>query len=75
MLDRITINPNVCGGQACIRGMRMPVVSVLKMLASKMTHEEILREYPEMEAADIQGCLEYAAWLASERTIPFAVLP
>ena len=73
MLDRITINPNVCGGQACVRGMRMPVMSVLKMLASRMPADEILREYPELDADDIQACLEYAAWLASERMIPLAV--
>ncbi len=73
MLEKITINPRICGGQACIRNMRMPVVTVLKMLASKMSAEEILREYPELESDDIQACLEYAAWLASERTIPVAV--
>lgn len=73
MLERITINPKICGGQACVRGMRMPVVTVLKMLASKMSAEEIIGEYPELEPDDIQACLEYAAWLASERTIPVAV--
>jgi len=73
VLEKITINPRICGGQACIRNMRMPVVTVLKMLASKMSAEEILREYPELESDDIQACLEYAAWLASERTIPVAV--
>ena len=44
MLERITINPKICGGQACVRGMRMPVVTVLKMLASKMSAEEIIGE-------------------------------
>ena len=60
-MNRITVNPAQCGGMACIRGMRIPVVSVLKMLASGMSAEEILREYPDLVAEDIQACLEYAA--------------
>jgi uncharacterized protein (DUF433 family) len=70
MLERITVDPKVCGGQACIRGIRIPVVTVLKMLASGMEAEEILREYPDLEMPDIRAALEYAAWLASEKTIP-----
>jgi len=72
-MDRITVNPAQCGGMACIRGMRIPVVSVLKMLASNMTPDEILREYPDLEMEDIHACLEYAAWLASEKNVPLAV--
>jgi uncharacterized protein (DUF433 family) len=72
-MDRITVNPAQCGGMACIRGMRIPVVSVLKMLASNMTPDEILHEYPDLETEDIHACLEYAAWLASEKSMPLAV--
>ena len=53
MLERIAVDPKVCGGQACIRGIRIPVVTVLKMLASGMEAEEILREYPDLEMPDI----------------------
>jgi uncharacterized protein (DUF433 family) len=63
-MERITINPKICGGMACIRGMRMPVVTVLKVLASGIPQEEILRDCPELEKDDILACLDYAAWLS-----------
>jgi uncharacterized protein (DUF433 family) len=59
--DRITINPNQCGGRPCIRGMRIRVKDVLELLAAKATEEEILADYPFLEAEDIAACLEYAA--------------
>lgn len=71
-MDRITVNPAQCGGMACIRGLRIPVVSVLKMMASGMSPGDILREYPDLEPEDIRACLNYAAWLASEKISPIA---
>lgn len=66
IFDRITVNPEVCMGQPTIRGMRITAAFVLKLLASGMTHEEILRAYPELEKEDILQTIEYAAWLAGE---------
>ena len=66
MLDRITINPEVCMGQPTIRGMRLTVAFVLKLLASGMNHVEIIKSYPELEEMDIRQAIEYAAWLAAE---------
>jgi uncharacterized protein (DUF433 family) len=60
LTDRITVNPKQCGGRACIRGMRIRVVDVLDLLASGMSREEILADYPELEAADIDACLKFA---------------
>ena len=60
-MDRITINPNQCGGRPCIRGMRIRVKDVLDMLAGGATQEEILADFPDLEAADISACLRYAA--------------
>ena len=60
-MDRITINPNQCGGRPCIRGMRIRVKDVLDMLADGATQEEILADFPDLEADDISACLRYAA--------------
>lgn len=65
-LDRITVNPQVCMGQPTIRGMRITVAFVLKLMASNMSHQEILEAYPELEEPDLQQAIEYAARLASE---------
>ena len=59
--ERITFNPNQCGGHPCIRGMRIRVKDVLDMLASGATEQDILRDYSYLEAADIRASLEYAA--------------
>ncbi|MEW6202620.1 MAG: DUF433 domain-containing protein [bacterium] len=67
-LDRITIDPDVCLGQPTIRGMRITVSVILKMIASDMTRDEILKAYPELEEEDIKQAVKYAAWLASEKT-------
>lgn len=72
-LDRITVNPEVCMGQPTIRGMRMTVAFVLKLMASDMTHAEILAAYPELEEADLHQAIEYAAWLASEYHRPLSI--
>jgi uncharacterized protein (DUF433 family) len=61
LLDRITINPNQCGGRPCIRGMRIRVKDVLEMLAARVPEKEILDDFPYLEPADIDACLQYAA--------------
>ena len=61
LLDRITFNPNQCGGRPCIRGMRIRVTDVLEMLAAGAPEQEILKDYPYLELDDIRACLEYAA--------------
>jgi uncharacterized protein (DUF433 family) len=60
-IDRITMTPDVCGGRACIRGLRIRVKDVLDLLASRATREEILADYPDLEAEDIDAALECAA--------------
>jgi uncharacterized protein (DUF433 family) len=60
-LDRITVNPNQCGGRPCIRGLRIRVKDVLELLAANVPKEEILRDDPYLEADDIAACLEFAA--------------
>jgi uncharacterized protein (DUF433 family) len=66
VFDRITVNPEVCMGQPTIRGLRITVAFVLKLLASGMNHDKILKAYPELEEGDILQAIEYAAWLAGE---------
>lgn len=61
MNDRITFNPDQCGGRPCIRGMRIRVEDVLDLLAAKVPEKEILEDFPYLEAEDIVACLEYAA--------------
>lgn len=61
LLDRITINPNQCGGRPCIRGMRIRVSDVLDLLAAGQSQNEILGSYPYLEPDDIAACLRYAA--------------
>ena len=68
-LERITIKPDGCGGEPTIRGMRITVSHVLEMLAGGMTPEEILQDFPYLEKADIDACLEYAARQAAHREI------
>jgi uncharacterized protein (DUF433 family) len=65
-LDRITFDDQIMGGRACIRGMRIPVSVVLKLLAGGMTAEQILSDYPDLQPADIDQCIQYAALLADE---------
>jgi uncharacterized protein (DUF433 family) len=64
--ERITFNPQLMQGKVCIRNMRIPVSLVLNLLANGMKEEEILKEYPLLESADIAECLKYAAWLATD---------
>jgi len=66
-LDRITINPKVCLGQPTIRGMRITISVILKMLASGKSTQDILKAYPELEPEDIQQAVQYAAWIVSDQ--------
>jgi len=66
--DRITSDPNILGGKACIRGMRISVSLIVNLVANGMTVEEIVDEYPDLEPEDIQQALRYAAW-ATEDTV------
>ena len=70
MFDRITFDPKIMGGRACIRGMRITVSLVVNLVANGMTTEEILKEYPHLEAEDIRQALQYAAFLTSEEIYP-----
>lgn len=73
MLKRITIDPEVCHGKPCIRGLRYPVETVLEWLASGMTTEDILADYEDLERADIQAVLAFAARLSHvQRMQPLA---
>ena len=69
-LDRITFDPNVMGGKPCIRGMRVTAGTIVGLVASGATAEEILDDYPYLEAEDIRAALAYAAWRAEEIDVP-----
>ena len=69
LLSRITIDPAVCGGRPCIRGMRIRVGDVLDLLAAGASTEEVLRDYPYLEAADLLAVLKYAARRLNHPTI------
>ena len=71
-LPRISHDPNVMGGKPCIRGMRVTVGTIVGLLASGHSSEEILRLYPYLEADDISEALSYAAWRVKEIELPFA---
>jgi uncharacterized protein (DUF433 family) len=68
--QRITVNPRQMGGAPCIRGMRMPVVTVLRMIADGMTTGEILANHPELEVEDIREAVAFAAEAIDERVLP-----
>ena len=72
--ERISIDPKVCHGRACIKGTRIPVHQIVRMLANGDTIEELLEEYPSLERDDILACLDYAMSLAEEPIIPKAHL-
>jgi Uncharacterized conserved protein, COG2442 len=71
--DRITYDPQILGGRACIRGMRIPVSLVVKLVANGMTVEQIWREYPDLEAEDVHQALQYAADLVDEELHPLVL--
>ncbi|MDS4026283.1 MAG: DUF433 domain-containing protein [Candidatus Contendobacter sp.] len=71
-LSRITFNPEVMGGKPCIRGIRITVGTIVGLMASGMTMEEILADYPYLEREDIMEALAYAAWRVEEREMDLA---
>ena len=68
--DRITVDPGVCHGRACIRGTRVMVSVILDNLAARTPHEEILSSYPTLRSEDLDAAIAYAAELARERVVP-----
>ena len=72
---RITVNPNQMGGVPCIRGLRIPVATVVGMVADGMSEEEILKAFPDLEQEDIHEALQYASEAVREREIPLVTLP
>ena len=68
--DRITFDPRIMAGRACIRGLRIPVSVIVGQIAGRVSTERILADYPDLEAEDIQQALAYAAWLTREEVIP-----
>ncbi len=69
VFDRITLNPEKCFGKPCIRGLRIPVASILSYLSAGMTIEDILHEWPELDREDIYQALGYAAWVMEEQIL------
>lgn len=71
-LDRITFDPDKCEGKACIRGLRFPVSTLVGYLASGMSTEQVLAEWPDLEVEDVRQALAYAAWSVTERVLEVA---
>ena len=69
-LERISVDPNVCHGQACVKGTRIPVSQILGMLAGGDSQEDLLEAYPSLSREDILACLSYASCLAEEEISP-----
>ncbi len=72
---RITVNPKQMGGVPCIRGLRIPVATVVGMVAEGMTNEDILRAFPDLVLEDIREALAYAAAAVRERELPLVTAP
>ena len=70
MSERISVNPNICHGQACVKGTRIPVHQIIRMLANGDRIDQLLDDYPSLKAEDIYACLDYAASLAEEQITP-----
>ena len=68
--SRITVDPSQMAGVPCIRSLRIPVATVLGMLADGMSHEEVLTDYPDLEEEDIREALRYASEAVRERELP-----
>lgn len=71
-IDRITLNPDVMGGKPCIRGLRMTVGTIVGLLASGLSSDEILKMYPYLQQEDVIAALTYAAWRSEEVEVPLA---
>jgi uncharacterized protein (DUF433 family) len=69
MNPRISADPTVCGGDPCIAGTRIPVHIIISHLAAGDSMETVLREFPHIEKADVEACLEYAAFLCTEKAV------
>ncbi|GAG24807.1 unnamed protein product [marine sediment metagenome] len=74
MYEHISINPKICHGQACIKGTRIPVHQIVRMLANGDTIDELLKEYPSIKREGILACLDYAATLAEEQVTPLEAI-
>jgi len=70
MHERISIDPGICHGQACIKGARIPIYQIVRMLANGDTIDALLKEYPSLEREDILACLDYSASLVEEYVSP-----
>ena len=73
--NRITVDPSQMGGMPCIRGLRIPVATVVGMVAEGMSETEILQAYPDLQAEDIREALRYAAEAVRERELPLVPIP
>ena len=69
LLSRITMNPDICHGKPCIRGLRYPVEFLLELLSGDTTPEQLLADYPDLEAADLRAAIAYAARLSRVKSI------
>ena len=74
MNDRISVDPRICHGQACVRGTRIPVHQIVKMLANGDSIDDLVDEYPTLTRKDILACLEYAGSLAEEQVTPIETI-
>lgn len=72
---RITVDPNQMGGVPCLRGLRIPVATIVDMVADGMTEAEILRDFPDLERQDIREALQFAAEAVRERELPLVKAP
>lgn len=70
MNERISVDPKICHGQACIKGTRIPVHLIIRMLANGDKAEDLLEDYPSLKMEDVYACLDYAASLAEEQITP-----
>jgi uncharacterized protein (DUF433 family) len=68
LMDRITVDPEICHGKPCLRGLRYPVEMLLELMSAGMSEDEILADYPDLERDDLRACLAYATQLAKTRT-------
>ena len=68
--DRITFDPDILSGKACVRGMRISVSLVVNLIANGMSVEHIVAEYPDLDSEDVRQCLRYAAWTTDEDVYP-----
>jgi uncharacterized protein (DUF433 family) len=70
LFDRVTFNPEMMGGRACIRGMRVTVATIVDLIAEGSSIDDVLADYPYLEREDVRQALAYAAWLARDEVVP-----